>query len=100
MRWCVCKNAAELVQALSKRTGSDGHDTRDEGAATNHREVDSREILHRHRLTSGRSLAIGYVFFHAIISFIVASLHETESVNTECCTFATSEKRSEGVEDR
>ena len=35
-----------------------------------------------------------------LICFICPNLHETESECSGCCTFAISEKRSEGVEDR
>ncbi len=40
-------DALQLAQAVSQRTLTDGTEAQHEGAATPHREMDSRAILHR-----------------------------------------------------
>ena len=43
---CDYTDTTPMVQTLQKGTGTDGHDTRNEGATAPHREMDVRAILH------------------------------------------------------
>ncbi len=90
-------DAVQLVQTIPQGIGTDGTEAWHEGTATAHCEMDSRQVLHR----SGNVVTLLATFFrlyHTLSCVICTSLHKAEIAVSRCCTFATSEKHSEGVD--
>ena len=59
-------DAIQLVQTLPQGTGTNGIEAKHEGTATPHREMDSRQVLHR----SGNVVTWLATFF-ASLSFVI-----------------------------
>ena len=91
-------DVVQLVQTTPQGIGTDGTEARYEGAATAHREMDSRQVLHR----SGNVVTLLATFFFVFIlryyALSVRACTKRKSGFPRCCTFALSEKHSEGVD--
>ena len=91
-------DAVQLVQTIPQGTGTDGTEAWHEGAATAHCEMDSRQVLHR----SGNVVTLLATFFCVFIlrysAISVRACTKRKSGFPRCCTFALSEKHSEGVD--
>ena len=90
-------DAVQLVQTIPQGTGTDGTEAWHEGTATAHCEMDSRQVLHRFGNVV-TLLATFFCLYLAVFCVICTSLHEAEIGVSRCCTFALSEKHSEGVD--